>query len=90
MYKGLTEQMTKVSSNPDSYYKDLTLEKLEEFLLRLVNSTEGRKAIKYRDYWTVRDLGNGLYQCGDIVCGKQGLEQLDKALRDKTKEFIDK
>jgi hypothetical protein len=64
-----------------------TLDDLEQFLNDLTKTKEGKKIVDDLEYWTPKYIGNGLYQIGNVITGKRGLEELDKALIRKVKEY---
>lgn len=79
-HSGLHQQMME-SKKP--YYNDITLEKIDKFLLELSSTKKGKEII---DNCFVEYIGNGLYKYGNIIFGKKGLEEFDKVLREKVKE----
>jgi hypothetical protein len=60
---------------------------LEKFVICLQSYPEGKKILEDIEYWSVKYTGNGLYSCGPAIFGKRGLEEMNKALRQKALEY---
>lgn len=60
--------------NTEYLYDDVTEAKLELIILEMA---------KYMKATFVEDLGNGLYQIGDFVTGRLGLEAFDRAIKEE-------
>ncbi len=83
---GLKAQLDYIKDNSKAY-DNLTEEVLTDFLLDLCKTKKGNDIMKDLEYWSIKDLGHGLYQCGNAFFGEKGLEEIDKAFKQKVEEY---
>jgi len=71
----------------NKYHIKEGIKTLEKFLEILSKTSDGKKLIEDLNYWTPKYIGEGLYQIGNVITGRKGLEELDKAMKRKAEEY---